>query len=223
MHIETALLILESVLLLVTIVLISLNIKEGRERSALIKQVGQASKTLTRLEYFLSANDAISDAQKEVVGFITGRKPTGSDINRVNSFARAIGRAKAKGVSVRYILPKFQDRLYIGYLYCSQGAEVRYSSSSYSQTMRYMVVDEERVILAIPESISEREMTSKGYIIPSVALASILKANFGKCWEESVSFNDYVNETLEQTGTTVGELAQEIGVDSRILKKMLSS
>ncbi len=64
MHIEIVLLILESVLLLVTIVLISLNIKEGRERSALIRQVGQASKTLTRLEYFLAANDAISMPKK---------------------------------------------------------------------------------------------------------------------------------------------------------------
>jgi hypothetical protein len=222
MHIETVLLILESVLLLVTIILISLNIKEGRERSALIRQVGQASKTLTRLEYFLAANDAISDAEKEVAGFITGRKPTGSDVNRVNSFARAIGRAKAKGVSVRYILPRFQDRLYVGYLYSNLGAEVRYSVSSNSQTMRYMVVDCERVVMAIPESISEREMTSKGYIIPSVALASILKENFDKCWQESISFNDYVHETLEQTGTTLGELALEIGVDSRSLKKILT-
>jgi hypothetical protein len=89
--------------------------------------------------------------------------------------------------------------------------------------MRYTVVDGERVVIAIPESVSEREMTSKGYFIPSAALASILTENFNKCWEESVSFNDYVNETLEQTGTTVGELAMEIGVDSRILKKMLSS
>jgi hypothetical protein len=223
MHIEAILLILESVLLLVTIILILLNIKEGRERSSLIRQVGQASKTLTRLEYFLAANDAISDAEKEVAGFITGRKPTGSDVNRVNSFARAIGRAKEKGVSVRYILPRFQDRLYVGYLYSNLGAEVRYSVSSNSQTMRYMVVDCERVVMAIPESISEREMTSKGYIIPSVALASILKENFEKCWEESISFSDYVHETLEQTGTTPGELALEIGIDSRSLKKILSS
>jgi hypothetical protein len=77
--------------------------------------------------------------------------------------------------------------------------------------------------MAIPESISEREMTSKGYIIPSVALASILKENFEKCWEESISFSDYVHETLEQTGTTPGELALEIGIDSRSLKKILSS
>jgi hypothetical protein len=223
MHIETILLILESVLLLVTIILILLNIKEGRERSSLIRQVGQASKTLTRLEYFLSANDAISDARKEVAGFITGRKPTGSDINRVSSFTRAIARAKSKGVGVRYILPRFQDRLYVGYLYSHEGAEVRYYNSSTSQTMRYMVVDEERVVIAVPESISEREMTSKGYVIPSSALASILKANFEKCWNESIPFKDYVQETLEQTGTTIGELALEIGVESRSLKRVLSA
>jgi hypothetical protein len=76
--------------------------------------------------------------------------------------------------------------------------------------------------MAIPESISEREMTSKGYIIPSVALASILKENFDKCWQESISFNDYVHQTLEQTGTTLGELALEIGVDLRSLKKILN-
>ena len=222
MNIETALLILESLLLLVTIVLILFNIKEGRGRSALIMQVGHASMTLTRLEYFLSANDAISDAQKEVAGFITGRKPSGSDINRVNSFTRAIGRAKAKGVSVKYIFPKFQDRLYVGYLYSQEGAEVRYYSAAPSQTMRYMVVDGAKVIIAIPESISEREMTSKGYIIPSEAFASILKANFDTCWEGSVPFKDYLHETLEQTGTTVGELSTEMGIDAKSLKKMLA-
>jgi hypothetical protein len=221
MNIETALLILESALILITIVLILFNIKEGRGRSALIMQMGSASKTLTRLEYFLSANDAISDAENEIVGFVTGRKPTGSDMNRVNSFTRAIGRAKTKGVTVRYIFPKFQDRLYVGYLYSHEGAEVRYYSASPSQMMRYMIVDKSRVIIAIPESVSDREMTSKGYIIPSEPLASVLMDNFNSCWEASLPFKNYIEETLEQTGTTVHELAAEIGVDDRNLKKIL--
>jgi hypothetical protein len=35
-------------------------------------------------------------------------------------------------------------------------------------------------------------------------------------------FKDYLEETLEQTGTTIGELSLEIGAEAHNLKKMLS-
>ena len=154
---------IEPVLLVFTIILLLLNIKEGRGWNSLILQVGRATRTLTRMEYFFFVSDAISNAQEEIIGTITGRQPADTDINRVNSFAMAIKRATVKGVNVKYVFPKFQDRIYVGYLYTQAGAEVRYCRNTTVRTMRYMVVDNKTSIIAIPESVSEKEMTSKGY------------------------------------------------------------
>ena len=121
---ELALLILEAALLTFTVILLVMSIKEGRSRDALIMQVDRATRILTRHEYFLSLNDAMLDAKESVLGSITGRLPTGQDSNRTRELVNHIQRLTSKGVAVRYVLPKFHDRLHVGYLYSKAGAQV---------------------------------------------------------------------------------------------------
>lgn len=212
MTIETGLILLESILLLATITLLLFSIKEGRQRSALILQVERSTRTLTRLEYFLTAVEAINDSREEIVGCVTGRKPAGEDIKRVKSFTRAIERAAKRGISIKYIMPKIQDCLYIGQLYAKAGAEIRYGALPVVHSMRYTIIDNYSVILAVPESQDGREMTKKGYNIPSKSLAELLRATFDECWQEGITFQQYVAETLEQTGMSAEKLARELEI-----------
>jgi len=73
MKIETVLLILESILLIATIILLLYSIREGKDRRNLLLEVGKATKILTRQEYFLTVKDSMMDAKEEISGFITGR------------------------------------------------------------------------------------------------------------------------------------------------------
>src|SRR3990172_4855687 len=123
MHIETTLLILESILLAVTIVLLLYSIKEGKERKSLLLEIGRATRILTRQEYFLTVRDSMSEANSEVIACITGRLPAGDDIKRTHEIAESIERLASRGVKVKYLIPKFPDRLHIGHIYTKAGAE----------------------------------------------------------------------------------------------------
>jgi hypothetical protein len=125
MTLELSLLILETVLLMATVVLLLMSLREGRGRHSLIKEVGRAIKVLTRHEYFITVLDTMTDAKAEVSGIITGRMPEGDDRKRTRDVVRAIEKLTASGVRVRYLLPRLQDRLHVGWLYSSAGAEVR--------------------------------------------------------------------------------------------------
>ncbi|MFA4828368.1 MAG: hypothetical protein WC855_08855 [Thermodesulfovibrionales bacterium] len=220
MTIETGLLILESILLIVTIILLIYSIKEGRGRKGLLLEVGKATKILTRQEYFLTVTDSMMDAKTEVIGAITGRLPAGDDKKRTQDVTTNIERLAKNNVSVKYLLPKFPDRLHIGYLYTKAGAEVRYSGCAVVHDIRYIVVDEKLVVIGIPESIGEKEATKKGYRIPSEGLAVILKEHFKGCWDKNIRYEDYVKEVIKQTGTTTKSLARELQIDEEELEKL---
>ncbi|MDO9288454.1 MAG: hypothetical protein Q7T83_06645 [Thermodesulfovibrionales bacterium] len=220
MTIETGLLMLESILLVVTIILLIYSIKEGRGRKGLLLEVGKATKILTRQEYFLTVTDSMMDAKTEVIGAITGRLPAGDDKKRTQDVTTNIERLAKNNVSVKYLLPKFPDRLHIGYLYTKAGAEVRYSGCAVVHDIRYIVVDEKLVVIGIPESIGEKEATKKGYRIPSEGLAAILKEHFNGCWDKNIRYEDYVKEVIKQTGTTTRSLARELQIDEEELEKL---
>jgi hypothetical protein len=221
MNIETILLILESVLLIATILLLLFSLKEGRGRKNLLMEVGKATKILTRQEYFLSVTDSMMDARDEVVGVITGRLPAMDDKKRVNEIAHHIEKLKKEGIRARYLIPKFHDRLHIGHLYQKAGAEVRYSICAIANNIRYIIVDDRIVVIGIPESTGETEATRKGYRIPSEGLAAILKDHFSRCWEESINYENYLKEVVRQTGATPGLLAKELQIDEKELEKSL--
>ncbi|HMK48920.1 MAG TPA: hypothetical protein VK435_02615 [Thermodesulfovibrionales bacterium] len=222
MSIETVLLILESVLLAATIVLLLYSIREGKERRGLLLEVGKATKILTRQEYFLTVKDSMMDAQDEIVGFITGRPPTEDDRKRIKDIIHNIEQLTAKGIKVRYMMPKFHDRLQVGYLYTKAGAEIRFSACAIANNIRYIVIDSRAAVIGMPECMGEKEATRKGYRIPAEGLASILKDHFYGCWEESVPYSEYGKEIIEQTGASAKVLEKELHVDSGELERLAS-
>ncbi len=222
MNLELLLLILESVLLLATIILLVFSIKEGRGRSRLLLEVERATKVLTREEYFLMVTDAMVDANKEISGCITGRIPTGDDRNRVKNMINIIEKLSKNGVKIRYLLPKLTDRIHLGYLYSRGGAEVRFSGCPIVGDIRYIIIDRKLTIIGIPESIGEKEATRKGYKIPSEGLSSVLLNHFESCWHQSTPFREYVKEVIEQSGLNIQTLAREVQLDVNALKEFIS-
>lgn len=220
MNIETWLLILESILLIVTIVLLIYSIKEGKQRDRLLIEVSKATKVLSRQEYFLTVIDSMMDAEREIIGTITGRPPKGEDKKLTRDVIETIEKLSKKGVKITYLLPKFSDRLHIGYLYTKAGAEVRYSNCVMVHNIRFIVVDERTVVLGIPEFTGEREATKKGYRIPSEGLAIILKDYFNQC-ENQIGFVDYLKEVMSQTGASTSHIAKEFKIDEEGLKQLL--
>lgn len=220
MNIETGLILLESLLLVVTITLILYSIKEGKGRKKLLVEVGKAAKLLTRQEYFLTVTDSMMDANSEVLGCITGRPPTADDKKRVRDIIDTIERLTKKGIRIRYLIPKFHDRLHIGYLYTKAGADVRYSSCLMVHNIRFIIVDNRFVVIGIPESIGEKEATKKGYKIPSEGLAMILKNHFNSC-EKQISFKEYLREVMSQTGAAPKHLAHELQIDEKDIERLI--
>ncbi len=220
MTIETGLLILESILLAATVILLLYSIKEGKERRDLLLEIGRATKILTRQEYFLTVIDSMMDANTEIIGSITGRFPIGDDKKITRAVVENIERLTKRGVRVKYLLPKFHDRIYIGYVYSKAGAEVRYSDCPIVHDVRYMVVDDKLIVIGIPEIIGEKEATKKGYRIPSEGLAAILKEHFYNCWDRNTIYEDYVREVIKQTGAAPKTLARELQIDEEELERI---
>jgi hypothetical protein len=196
------------------------NIHEGKQRDNLLREVGKATKVLTRQEYFFSVMESMLDAEREIVGCITGRPPSGDDIKMTRNIVGAIEKMTEKGVRIKYLLPKFPDRLQIGVRYTKAGAEVLFSSCLMVHNMRYSIVDERIVVLGIPESVGEREATKKGYKIPSEGLAMVLKGYFNTC-EKQTGLKEYLQEIIEQTGATPEHLAREFHVDEKDLRELV--
>jgi hypothetical protein len=221
MTLEFGLLVLESVLLVATIILLVYGIQEGRRRDHLLREVGRFTKVLTRQEYFYAIMDAMLDAQREIIGCITGTPPSGDDIKLTRHILEAIADATKRGVAIQYLLPKFSDRLQIGLRYAKAGAEVRFSSCLMVHNIRFIVVDERVVVIGIPESVGDREATKKGYTIPSEGLALLLKNYFRDC-QKQASLKEYLLEVLDHTGATSEHLAREFHVDEKDLRELIS-
>jgi len=221
MTLELGLLVLESVLLVATVVLLLLSLREGRGRHSLIREVSRAVKVLSRNEYFLTIMETMMEAREEVAGIITGRMPEGEDIKRTRDVVGAIEKLTRLGVRVRYIMPRLQDRLHVGWLYTRAGAEVRYSRCPFAHDLRYMVADGRYAVIGVPEAVGEKEATRKGYKIPSEGLAVVLRENFNFCWEDTMGLGDFVRETLKQTGASTATLARELKLEESDLKKAL--
>jgi hypothetical protein len=221
MTVEMILLILESALLIATIILLLYSIREGKSRKNLLLEVGKATKILTRQEYFLTVTDSMMDAKVEIIGFITGRPPIEDDNKRVRDIINNVERLTKNGIKVKYLVPKFPDRLHIGYLYSKAGAEVRYNICSIAGDIRYIIVDDRFVVIGIPESMGEKEATKKGYKIPSEGLATILKDHFDRCWEESMTYEKYVKESIKQTGLTPKQFGRELQIDEKEIERFI--
>lgn len=218
MTLELGLLLLESVLLIVTIILLVFNIHEGKQRDHLLREMGRATQVLSRQEYFHTLMDSMLDAETEILGCITGSYPTGDDIQMTRHIVDTIRRKTEKGVRIKYLLPKFPDRLHIGIQYAKAGAEVLFSSCLMVHNFRFSIVDDRIVVIGVPASDGEKEATKKGYKIPSEGLATILKEYFDTC-ENQTTLKDYLQEVLQHTGAKTEHLAREFHLDEDDLKK----
>jgi hypothetical protein len=210
---EFGLIALESVLLVVTIMLLVFSIREGRQRDKLILEVGRATKMLSRHEYFITLTDNMQDAEKEIAGFITGRLPAGEDKKRTSVIIRNIKKMTKSGVEVRYILPKFHDRRYLGWLYTKAGAKIRYGGSPLVNDLRYTVIDGRLSIIGVPESIGKKQATKKGYFIPSEGLSSILVDHFNKSWEKGMPFEEYNDGSIDFEKAAPADLEEELDME----------
>jgi len=215
--------VLEGLLLIFTVALLLLSIKEGRGRDSLILEVTKATRTLTQHEYFVTIMDTMVDAEKEVFGVITGRAPQGDERKRTKEIALNIEKLIQSGVKVTYVMPRFQDRLHVGWLYFRAGAEIYYSSCAHVHDLRYMVVDGNVSLLGVPESVGEKEATKKGYRIPSEGLGFIMRNSFLGCLDDSVSYEEFVRETIKQTGAPFKTLARELNIPEEELERVNSS
>jgi hypothetical protein len=220
LSLELGLLILESVLLVATIILLLFSLKEGRGRDKLIMEVERATRVLSRHEYFISVTDTMMDAETEVVGSITGRFPVGDDSKRTKEVANTIEKLTQSGVRVRYLLPRFHDRLHVAWLYRRAGAEIRFGSDPHLHDFRYVVADERMAVIGVPEGTGAQEATKRGYRIPSRGLSALLKKDFDGIWEGATAFEDQVRETIAHTGMTLDALAREFHIDPGDLKKI---
>ena len=213
------LLILESALLVFTILLLLDSIKEGRSRSNLLVEINRAARTFTRLEYFLAVVDSMADARREVAGLISGRFPAGTDIKRTKDIVNSIERAGKAGINIKYILPRFHDRLYIGCIYSKAGAEIRYCTCPAMHDLRYTIVDGGVTIIGIPEGNGEKEATKKGYKIISEGLNTLLMENFNSCWDSATPYAEYLREVIRETKATPKQLAIELKIEEKDLEK----
>jgi len=220
MTLELLLLILESILLAATLVLLVYSIREGKHRDQLIREVGKATRILTRQEYFLAVADAMAGARREIVGSVTGRLPEAADRKRLRNIVGRIRRLARRGVRVAYLLPRFPDRLAVGSLFTRAGAEVRYSRCATVQDLRYMVVDGRLVVLGIPEGTGNREATRKGYRIPSEGLARLLADDFAACWSRATPYPTYAREIIAESGGSLSALARELCMDEKELRRL---
>ncbi len=223
MNIELILLITESILLLVTLGFLLYSIREGQQRRRLLVEVKQATKTLTRIEYFLTISESLLESKHEVVGCVTGRRPLGDDEKKIETVMNSIKHATSRGVKIKYILPKLPERLYMGCLYESVGAEIRYAGCSLVNSMRYMVVDNSLVLIGVPESAGEKNATNRGHKLPSMGLASILKNHFDDCWERDLPLQGYIKEVMAHTGMSVKQVSNELGIEVRVLSRYVDS
>lgn len=223
MHIELILLITESILLLVTLGFLLYSIHEGRQRSRLLVEVKHATKTLTRVEYFLTVSESLLESKIEVCGCVTGRRPLGEDEKKIETVLNNIRHTTSRGVKVRYILPKLPDRLYMGCLYEKAGAEIRYAGCSLVHSMRYMVSDNRLVVIGIPELEGEKNSTNRGHKLPSKGLAYILKNHFDDCWDRDLPLQGYIKEVMTHTGMSVKQVSRELAIDLNLLSRYVDN
>lgn len=219
MTIEISLLITEIILLLVTIILLMYSMREASKRKELLQKVGKATETLNRVEYFSIVNRSIIDAKNEIAGYVTGSRPLKGDENEIRVILDAINRAHNRGVNIRYILPRMHDRLHMGYKYKKAGAKVRYKSGLMTQSLRYMLTDGQEVVLGVPGWVGRQEMTNKGCWLPSKALVEILQKHFENDWEAAISFEEYLETVIDETGASTGSIATELGISPNNLER----
>ncbi len=190
-----ALLLVDLMLLIATIILLYFSRHEAEGRRKLVEHLIEATRVLTRTQYFHFVIDAMRSAKREIFGSITGAKP-GESLEFFEKIVDEIQHATSKGVRIRYLVPEGRGCLYVGYRYTKAGAEVRYHSGLVVYDLRHMVVDDRVVAMGFPERVGAEQPTRTGIKIESESLAKIFKERFEKLWREAVPYEKYLSQVI---------------------------
>ncbi len=219
--------LVEMVLLIATLLHLRSVEREWRERERLMEYLVRTTSVLTRQDYFMTVMESLTEAEKEIIGGITGTKPAGGDETVVNRIAELIEEASSRGVRIRYLIPKARDRLYVGYLYSRAGAEVRYHKGFVAYDLRYMVVDDSVVILGVPDERGEDKPTRRGFRVRSESLSLILKDRFDSFWnsEDAIPYEEYAKRSIEHLrkmnpGISDELISKHLGIDVEEVRRL---
>ncbi len=190
-----ALLLVDLTLLVATIILLYLSRHEVEGRRKLVEHLIEATRILTRTQYFNFVIEAMRGARRDIFGSITGARPRGS-LEFFEKIVDEIKHAASRGVRIRYLVPEGRGRLYVGYRYTRAGAEVRYHGGLVVYDLRHMVVDDKIVVMGFPEKIGAEQPTRTGIKIESESLAKIFKERFEKLWKEAVPYEEYLRHVI---------------------------
>ncbi len=226
--VEFSLLLVELILLIVTVILLVMNLREEKGRQDLIKEVGRATKVLTRQEYFNEVIRSYHDAKKSIFGCVTGSPPDGEEEGEmIDTIVKHIRDLTKEGVKITFMIPKFTDRLNIGYRFSQAGAEVFYNNCALVNDARYMVVDDRFVLIGVPEKVGENEPTKKGYRVPSIGLSAIIREHYDQCANSkfTATYEEYVKEIIQEMKRIKPELdfepvARELQIPIGELKRI---
>ncbi len=130
----------------------------------------------------------------------------------IHQVTNAISQAVAKGVQVRYLLPSAPDRLQMAQKYVNAGAEVRFNPEVLVSDARYMVVDNQSVVIGVPERRGRDEPTRKGYVVPSESVASLFREEFEKRWtsKEAKAYLTYLGEVVGKARQSNPSISTEL-------------
>ncbi len=204
-----ALLLVDLTLLIATIILLYLSRHEVEGRRKLVEHLIEATRVLTRTQYFHFVIEAIRSARKSIFGSITGAKPRGS-LEFFEKIVDEMRHAASRGVKIRYLIPEGRGRLYVGYRYTEAGAEVRYHGGLVVYDLRHMVVDDRVVVLGFPEKMGAEQPTRTGIKIESESLAKIFKERFEKLWKEAIPYEEYLEEVISDIKRANPEISPDL-------------
>ncbi len=172
----------------------------------------QATRALSREEYFNLVVSTLRTASSEVFGVVTGSRPR-TEIGRraLLRIVDSIEELSRKGVKIRYLMPMREESLGVGYMYTRRGAEVKYFPGLMVQDFRYMVVDGKVTVIGLPERVGSAQPTRLGYKIASEGLAALLKSDFEARWNsrEAASYEEYCKMVINRIRKTNPDVSNE--------------
>lgn len=225
---QLPLLLVELILLVATVALLTLNRKDVKSREAMMDHFSSVADVITRQEYFVAVVDAMRRAEKRLSGSVTGSPPSQEETEVITQILSAVSDAAKRGVEVLYLLPLLPDRVQMGRKYIAAGAEVKFHPSLLISDARYMLVDDNEVLVGVPERKGKNEPTRKGYSIPSESVAHLFKMEFESQWnsKESKSYAQYLSELVTQArasnpNISIELMANNLGIEKGEVESIL--
>lgn len=194
--VEIFLIILSIFLIILSMGLIYLSIKEDKLRNNHVEAMINETEKLTRREYFQNIYDVLNNSEEYFYSFVTFKKYGGEDDSNVDELIQIIENISNE-ITLKYLAPKERNILKMGYLNTSIGAEVRFHVGLLANDLRFSISDNIYSIIGIP-SLERNLGTLKSIKIKSGELTKILKVQFDTFWEEGISYQDYLQETVEE-------------------------